>query len=141
MNAVGGIKKKDRVKFFKQKSMEEVEEPPETPNQRVRNRHLKVIESQGQKILINLYEADRENNRAVKVCQDNDKAFYDFKKRQLFPNKFKLSHMKKEEKKNRVVIDALKSLQDSVKLTNMESKYGKYGKMIGDPPLEYPALY
>lgn len=35
-------------------------------NQRVPNRHLKVIETNGQKIVVDLNEAEQANNRALK---------------------------------------------------------------------------
>ena len=48
-------------------------------NQRIHNRHLKVIETNGQKIVVDLNEAEQANNRALKQCEENDNAFYRFK--------------------------------------------------------------
>lgn len=88
-------------------------------NERVRNRHLQVIETFGQRIVVDLTEAEVAANRALKQCEENDKAFYRFKEKKLFPRQNELSVLKKEKIKNKAIVSAFKNLQSAVKLTNI----------------------
>ena len=64
----------------------------------------------GKNIVVDLNEAERARNGALKQCEENDKAYYKFKQKKLFPRMNELSQLKKAKKKNKVLVDAYKNL-------------------------------
>lgn len=109
-------------------------------SKRNNNKHLKLIELGDQIVMIDSNTAENENNRAEKQCQDNNLAFYAYKKKDLFPNKIAPTAAQKEAIKNRVIIDAFKKMQESVKLRNVKIKNKQTKTLMGDPPLAYPYI-
>ena len=95
---------------------------PKNTNVRNRQRHLKMIELGDKTIMIDSKIAAKENNRAEKQCQDNNLAYYYYKRKDLFPSKMGVSVTDKERGRNKVIVSSFKSMQESVKLRNLRYK-------------------
>ena len=60
-------------------------------NKREKKQHLTQIQLGDQIVLIDSKEVMKENDRAEKQCQDNNLAFLNYKRKELFPKKNGLS--------------------------------------------------
>ena len=90
-------------------------------NQRKKNKHLKRIELGDKVLMIDAKMAEVENDKAEKQCQDNNHAFFEHKKKSLFPNKLHLSHVELAREKNKQIVNAYKLMSQCVKLKSLQA--------------------